>query len=132
MVNYENDYIYGEKQEQKVFKIIEDSFELDSPLQKGTRYSKYDYYNNEINFELKSRKNQYNTYPTTMITMNKTSTDKELILVFNFTDGVYCIQYDSGIFSEFEVKPFSRAGIKTDEKPHYFIPVNKLEILHRW
>ena len=132
MVNYENDYKYGEEQEKKLFKIIEDGFEWDTPLKKGTRYSKFDYYTDDTNIELKSRKNKYKTYSTTMITMNKLSTWKELILVFNFIDGVYFIQYDNDTFRDFEIKHFSRAGLIGDEKQHVYIPIEKLELLHQW
>ena len=132
MVNFECDYIYGEQQEKKLFEIIQNGFEWNTPLKKGTRYSKYDYYNDDTNIELKSRKNTYNTYPTTMITLNKLSTDKELILIFNFIDGVYFIQYDNETFRGFEVKEFSRANLRGDEKKHIYIPIKKLELLHQW
>jgi hypothetical protein len=132
MVNFECDYIYGEQQENKLYEIIKNGFEWSTPLQKGTRYSKYDYYNDDTNIELKSRKNKYKTYPTTMLTLNKLSTDKELLLLFNFIDGVYFIQYDKDMFSKFEVKDFSRANLRGDEKKHIYIPITKLELLHQW
>jgi hypothetical protein len=61
MVNYENDYEYGEEQEQKVFKILEEGFEWDTPLKKGTRYSKYDYpsYNHQQNLQNRLNQNLY-------------------------------------------------------------------------
>jgi hypothetical protein len=69
-----------------------------------------------------------------MITRNKiTDTTKEqLILLFNFTDGLYFIQYDEELFSKFTVTNFSRADIQEDEKAHVYIPIEHLELIKTW
>jgi hypothetical protein len=134
MVNYEQDYRWGEEQEKKVYPIIKDTFEGIDNLIKGNRFSTYDYWTEDTDFELKSRKNKYKAYPTTMITRNKiTDTTKEqLILLFNFTDGLYFIQYDEELFSKFTVTNFSRADRQDDEKAHVYIPIEHLELIKKW
>ena len=71
------------EQEDIILPLIEQYFD-DNITQTQNQYDKYDFTSNFYNFELKSRKNKFNTYPTTMITKNKlTKTDKQLILLFN-------------------------------------------------
>lgn len=124
MVNYEFDYQYGSKSETEVKPILEKIF---GELQTGDRYSKYDFSNERYSIELKTRKNKYDTYPTTMITKNKIVDDsKKLILAFKFTDGLYYIEYDKQLFDKFNTRMFSRAYQKWDEKPHIYIPIEYL------
>jgi hypothetical protein len=133
MVNYESDYIWAEEQEKIVYPIVKEYFEDVENLKKGNRYSPYDYWTDDIDFELKSRKNRYNQYPSTMITKNKiTGTDKALILLFNFTDGLYFIQYNQELFSNFKINNFSRANVGWDEKEHVYIPIEHLELIKTW
>jgi len=64
-----------------------------------------------------------------MITENKICGDKKIILLFNFTDALYYIEYNEEQFSHYERKQFSRAGYKWDEKTHLFIPINDLKFI---
>jgi hypothetical protein len=137
MVNYENDYLWGEAQQRKIFPILEKKWK---GLRQQPRYAKYDAVSDEINMEIKSRKNlKWNSYPTTLLTMNKISdTTKTNIFVFNFVfdmqrdmSEIFYIEYDAEKFSRYEKKMFSRANIKSDEKEYVYIPVADLTFLHR-
>jgi len=137
MVNYENDYLWGEAQQRKIFPVLGNKWK---GLRQQSRYAKYDALSNEINMEIKSRKNlKWNTYPTTLLTMNKISdTSKTNIFVFNFVfdmekdmSEIYYIEYDEEKFSKYGRKMFSRANIKSDEKEYVYIPVEDLIFLHR-
>ena len=129
MVNYESDYLWGEKQQKRIFPILEKKWEGIVPQK---RYAKYDAVSESVNIEIKSRKNRWNSYPTTMLTMNKISDlTKTNIFVFNFVDSIYYIEYDPDRFSKYTKTMFSRAEIESDEKEYVFIPVEDLTLLHR-
>ena len=140
MVNYENDYLWGEKQQKRIFPILEKKWE--GIVAQG-RYAKYDAVSETVNIEIKSRKNRYNAYPTTMLTMNKISDlSKTNIFVFNFVaeptvphlprdHSIYYIEYDPDRFSKYTKTMFSRAEIESDEKEYVFIPIEDLTLLHR-
>lgn len=125
MVNYETDYLYGLRSETEIKAVLEKHF---GRLNTSDRYCPYDFYNDTYIIELKTRKCAYDTYPTTMITSNKLcmAPNKKLILCFKFTDGIYYIEYNESLFSNFERKMFSRAKLKWDEKPHAYIPIQYL------
>ena len=137
MVNYEFDYLWGEQQQNKIQPILETKW---GTLRKTTRYAKYDLVSELINMEIKSRKNlRCNSYPTTMLTMNKISdTSKTNIFIFNFVfdmrrnkSEIYYIEYDEEKFNNYEKKAFSRASQSWDEKEYVYIPVCDLIFLHR-
>jgi len=132
MVNYENDYIWGEQQQKKIFPILEAKWE---GLRPQGRYAKYDAINETTNIEIKSRKNAYSAYPTTLLTMNKISdTSKTNIFVFNFVKNdkneIYYIEYDKEKFEPYERRMFSRANYAADEKEYIYIPIEDLILLH--
>ena len=128
MVHWKKSYQFGKKQEVIVLPIIREFF--DDPTIRPTegRYCKYDFESENVNFELKSRTNEFNKYPTTMITCNKLSVvdSKRLILLFSFTDCISYIEYNEGLFKSFETRKFSRAGLDWDEKEHIYIPIESL------
>ena len=137
MVNYEDDYLWGEAQQRRIFPTLEKKWK---GLRPQSRYAKYDAISDEVNMEIKSRKNlKWNSYPTTLLTMNKISdTSKPNIFIFNFVfdmtrnkSEIYYIEYDEEKFSKYERKMFSRAQIKSDEKDYVYIPVEDLIFLHK-
>ena len=68
-----------------------------------------------------------------MITSNKLkNTDRQLILLFGFTDGLYYIKYDPLIFDTFEKKKFKRAGVCTDALEHAYIPIGDLKLIKKY
>jgi len=129
MVHFENSFQYGIQEEKEVLPIIKEFFKRDIK-QSTDKWSKYDFFDDETIYELKSRTNALNKYPDTMITANKiVNDDKKQILLFNFTDCLAYIEYDSELFSTYLKKKFSRAQIKADEKEHIFIPIQDLKII---
>jgi hypothetical protein len=127
---YPKDYDFGIQQEIKILPILREKFGQ-TIVPKEDRFSRYDYYNEQAIFELKSRTNAKNKYPTTLLTCNKVveGIDKDKYFLFNFTDQLCFIKYDSELFSTFEKKPFSRNFRKEDEKDYFYIPINFLETI---
>ena len=126
MVHFENSYQFGKKAEKEIIPILTDFFKRE--IKEYTeRFSKFDFYDEIYNYELKTRTNSYKRFPTTMITENKIAGEKKQIFIFNFTDGIYYIEYDKELFDTFEKQQFSRAGIKSDEKSHIYIDINYLK-----
>jgi hypothetical protein len=125
MVHFNNSYKFGKQEELKVLPLICEYFKREIS-QYPNQYDKYDFFDSEHQYELKSRTNTKMKYPTTMITLNKMSDDKPLILLFNYTDRLCFIQYDKEKFSKYFIQNHSRAGLKEDEKEHIYIPIEDL------
>ncbi|AIF72173.1 MAG: hypothetical protein QLV_07 [Qinghai Lake virophage] len=136
MVNYENDYIWGEYQQRKIFPILETKW---LNLEEQARNSKYDFISENVNMEIKSRTNAYNKYPTTLLTCNKVhDLSKTNIFVFNFVydmendlSDIYYIEYDEAKFSKYTKQKFSRANQTWDEKDYYYIPITDLIFFYK-
>ena len=133
MVNWESSYIYGKRKEEVVLNIIREYFGKEIKRSSKGRFAKYDYFDDETYYELKSRTNTKNCYPTTMITQNKVeSCDKDLKLLFNFRDCLAYIKYDEEQFKHYNTEQFSRLGADWDEKPHLYIPVDHLTVIQSY
>lgn len=128
MVHWTNSFKYGIEQQKIVLPIIQNYFNRNI-IEHIEQYSKYDFSDEIYNYELKSRTNNLNKYPTTMITLNKIDKSKPLILLFKFTDKLTYIEYDETLFNTFEVKQFSRAKKEWDEKNHIYIPIKYLKVI---
>lgn len=122
--HFPNSYIFGKKHETIVLPIISKHFQKEIKQYKE-QYSKFDFFDDEYDYELKSRTNKYKAYPTTMITANKVSGNKKKIFLFYFTDGLYFIEYNKEIFDNYEIKMVSRSGLEAP-KPHFLIPIEEL------
>jgi hypothetical protein len=127
-MHWTNSFKYGIEQQKIVLPIIQNYFNREI-IEHTEQYSKYDFSDDKYNYELKSRTNNLNKFPTTMITLNKIDKSKPLILLFKFTDKLTYIEYDETLFNTFEVKKFSRANLKYDEKLHIYIPIEHLKII---
>lgn len=89
------------------------------------RYGKYDFVCDNYKYELKSRNNELNKYPTTMIAVDKL--DKNVILLFKFTDDKLAfIEYNEEQFKSYEKKLFTKYTIP---KEHIYIPIKDLTIM---
>ena len=123
---YPNDYKFGDIQEEIILPIIQSFFgtNINRSLD---QYSKFDFFDDDCYYELKSRTNNVSKYPTTMITADKINDDKKTIFIFNFTDGIFYIEYNKEQFDTYEQRLFSRACISWNEKLHYFIPISDLK-----
>lgn len=67
------------------------------------KYCKYDFYDDNCIYELKTRTNKYEDYPTTIIAEDKIliDNDKKQKFVFKFSDGsVYYITYKEKRFNK--------------------------------
>lgn len=134
MVHWKNSYAYGKAQEARIHPVIKAFFGKEIIPTVG-QYAKYDFYDNDTNYEVKSRTNNYSKYPTTMITWNKCcecDKGKDLILLFNFTDALYYIKFDEELFKLYQKEMFSRANIADDEKEHIYIPISHLNLIQNW
>ena len=92
-----NAYTFGRLQENKLKPILEKYFDtiLEMPID---RFSRYDYFDDKREIELKSRKiasDRYNTYHLSKgkIDYAKTS-NKEFFIVLNFTDKIMVCNYN--------------------------------------
>jgi len=97
--------------------------ELNTEINKySNQFEIFDYYNDDLEIELKSRRVKHNQYPSTMIGVNKyikgkkyIKNGKKVYFFFNFTDGLYVYElkensnleiktggrYDTGIFKDY-------------------------------
>lgn len=124
--SYSEDYKYGKKKENEILKKIRDYFNDDIEPTEG-RYEKSDYKGIIKHYELKSRLNNYSKYPTTIFDVEKCR--KDLIILINFLDGLYYIEYNEEEFNNFERAKFKRPDRidHTDrEKEIFYIPIDKL------
>lgn len=128
MVHWTNSFKFGIEQQKIVLPIIQNYFNREI-IEHTEQYSKYDFSDEIYNYELKSRTNNLNKFPTTMITLNKIDKSKPLIFLFKFTDKLTYIEYDETLFNTFEVKKFSRAQKNWDMKNHIYIPIEHLKII---
>ncbi len=96
-------------------------------------YSRYDFYDTENLYELKTRNNYLNTFSTTLIAEDKIiDTPKSQYFVFSYTDAIAYIKYDKDVFKTFEVKPFcrdKRMDCTDNLKNYIYIPRNALVII---
>lgn len=131
-MSYQQDYLFGKKEENKILPIITSYFN-EEILINNERYSTFDFESDSTIYELKSRHVNHKTYPTTIIAKDKIKEqDKKYIFLFNFKDGLYYIEYDNVLFNQFELKPFKRNDrIDKIEKPkeYYFIPIEYLKLI---
>jgi hypothetical protein len=103
-------------------------------IQRATdKFSPYDGFSETAKYEIKSRRTRYNQYPTTIIGVNKLKTEFEkLIFCFNFTDGLYYIEYDENKFKNYtitDIKAIRGYGRETST-PHFHIPIRDLKIIN--
>ena len=125
---FQRDYQYGLKNQKELLPKLE-AFFKDNMIATESTFAKYDYGGTTTDYELKSRNNMLNTYPTTCIAQDKIQTsDRKQIFIFHFLDGTYYIPYDKETFSTFEVKQFRRfrTGVNDKLKDYVYIPIESL------
>ena len=89
------------------------------------------FYNDDIYIELKSRRNTYQKYNTTIIGSNKIdyvkTLNKKCYYVFCYLDGLYYIEY-SNIFDSFDLcEEYIYRDGKKELKTNYHIPIECLK-----
>jgi len=96
------------------------------------KLSPFDYECDTHFYELKTRTNTLNKYPTTMIGINKIEAKKDIILIFKYTDCLTYINYNKELFDTFEIKPFDRNVKEKNKKDYIYIPVQYLKIIENY
>ena len=125
----QQDLLMGELNEDYIKDVICCHFKLQN-ITKTTLSHPMDFYHNEIFFEVKSRRNTYNKYDTTMIGYNKIqwikdNNIKDVYFVFVFTDGDYYYKYNPEDKFETTIGGRWDRG-KLENKLYYYIPIDKL------
>ena len=128
MRTFEEDLKLGKESENEILPIMKEYFKDDMKFVKYA-FSTYDFKGKINKYELKTRTNMYNTFPTTLIPESKIFYNKNIVFLFKFIDGLYYIKYDKKLFDTFDLQPFKRnerADIVDIEKPYFFIPISNL------
>ena len=128
-----NDYDFGITNEKCLLDLLKEKF--DNTLEKTHRTCVWDFEGNDYIMELKTRRNAYDKYPTTLIPQNKITkmmeNNKKKYLVFKFTDGVYgCPLNDTTItdFNQHQKGGRADRGFCEYKKNGYcYIPIDKLD-----
>jgi hypothetical protein len=126
---YKQELQTGLKNQEIVLPIINKYFNRIINNTKG-QYNRYDYEDELYKYELKSRTNKYDLYPTTLIGLDKV--DNNTIFLFYFTDGLYYIEYNKELFDTFDIKDFvrnQRYGKVDKPKKYIYIPIDKLKLI---
>lgn len=131
MPTNEEEYAYGLAQEHEL-KPFFDLF-FGKNLTETEKWDPFDFVGENIKIELKSRRNTYSKYPTTIVGMYKINTICDLpspiehYFVFNFTDGVYYWKYNKDEFDNMKqitIKRRDRPGSKGSK--YLSIPIGSL------
>jgi hypothetical protein len=122
------DYNFGREQEIVLLPRLNEFFKDDIKPTKD-KFHKYDYEGNKYVYEMKSRTCKMEQYSTTLLPADKVIKTKKQIFLFNFTDGLYYIEYDEEVWKDIEVASFRRfrIGVNDLEKPYYHIPTTLLK-----
>ena len=130
--SFKNDLKMGLDKELEVVDILKLNWDDEVNIQNTKDLYNDDYYiydfeaNSGTSWELKSRRCNKHTYPTTIVPVSKVrQTDKKQVFVFNFKDACCSLDYDKELWDTFEIKDVEtyRYGKIDRPKPHYHIPV---------
>jgi hypothetical protein len=131
MKTYKTDYEIGVKSEDLLYEPLKEFFKTDLKRTKY-KFSKYDFYDKEHTYELKTRDCKLHSYTTTLITEDKIiPTNKKQIFIFNFDDAIAFIEYDEEAFKKYNVDLYRRNKRDCDDKykNHIYIDVKDLTII---
>ena len=128
MTQFKIDEDFGKEQENKAGDYIQSYFKQ-TTLKKLSRFNKFDFEGDTAFFEVKTRRNDYNKYPSTMIGYNKflacKKCEKDVYFIFQYLDGNYYYKYSND--ESFEIKKGGRYDRGKIESNYYcFIPIEKL------
>jgi hypothetical protein len=130
---YNVSYKQGLKHEISVLPIIQTHFGRSITSIKGT-FAQHDYECPEYTYELKSRTNNKDKYPDTVIGLDKfRNLSKPLIVLFSFNDCLCYIEYVESKFASYKTSVFGRndRGYK-EAKVHVHIPISDLIKIQEW
>lgn len=122
------DYYFGRQQEIVLLPRLNEFFK-DDIKPTTDKFHKYDFEGSKYIYELKSRNCTMEQYPTTLLPADKVIKTKKQIFLFNFTNGLYYIEYDEEAWKDIAVLSFRRFrfGVNDLEKPYYHIPTTLLK-----
>jgi hypothetical protein len=134
MRSFAADYQIGTAAESALLPVFNTFFK--TTFQPTGKYDPMDYTSPTHEIELKTRTNKYRQYPTTMLPYSKIrhaqSSPRTTIFAFNFTDGLYYIEYEPTLFSSFLTNEFQRDDRQDhrDRNQEYiYIPIGNLSRL---
>jgi hypothetical protein len=129
MEKFNKDYEFGKLSEDALYSKLSEYWE-DNIKKSKDKFSKYDYAGDRYYYELKTRTNFYETYPTTLIAKDKVIIDceKKQRFLFKFYDGLYYITYGKNKFKKYRCDIFGRTDRGFDKpKLYYYIPIEDLK-----
>ena len=131
---FSDDLNLGYKSEDELLPILNNFFSDEFVNTKelyGDKYFNYDFEGKTsgMRVELKSRRNRFDDYPTTLMPVHK-CVSMDLcpnLFVFNFSDGLYYTEWNTNRFNMYEKKMIlcKRKG-RTDYREHYMVPIADL------
>jgi len=126
---FNQDLNFGFQKEDDLFSTIKNKY--GENICKTAKNCRVDYENEDVLIELKSRRNTYSKYPTTMISKGKIDymlkSGRRSICLFNFIDGLYNIEITPEIISQFELREGGRWDRGCPElNQYYYIPIEIL------
>ena len=132
---FKEDYSKGLEAQKKLLPILQDFFKDETIKETTNNFCSHDYIGFNKKLELKSRFIKHNQYPTAMIGYNKlptTETEEKFIIIYNYQDGIYYIEYNKEQFNKYDKNFFQRTGrtdkIDTSNKVVY-IPYQDLKLI---
>ena len=132
MPSYNQDYHYGKSKEPFVINHLAKYFKQ-TIVPNSNRFALFDAESETTLYEIKSRRCCKNTYPTTIVPLNKlcVKTNKKICFVFYFCDEICYIHYNKDLFDTFETRmiTYFRSGIDNVGVNHICIPVELLKPL---
>ena len=128
---YPEDNRRGLIEQTKLLPVIKDFFKKDI-IEIENKKSPFDYECNECFYELKTRTNTKNKYPTTLIGKNKIEGNKKTIFLFKYIDCLTYIEYNKDLFDKFEIKKFDRNVKETNKKEYVYIPIEHLTTIETY
>jgi hypothetical protein len=128
---YPKDYASGIIEQKNLLPKLKEYFKKDI-VEIDNKLSPFDYECSKYYYELKTRTNTLNKYPTTMIGRNKIGGSKKTKLIFKFTDCLTYIKYNKELFDTFEIKNFDRNSKEPNKKDYIYIPIEHLIIIEKY
>ncbi len=130
--SFQNDLKFGLDKEQSVLEKLRLVFNDPTIEKTAGKFCSWDFESKGTGckWELKSRRNTKDKYPTTIIPVHK-GKDGDIYFCFGFTDGLYYIKYDRERFSKYNVRTIKiyRTGKYDPPTDHYEIPVGDLTLI---
>ena len=99
-IQYQQDLEFGHTEEVRIKEMLSEYF---GELKTLDKYNPFDFENDDYLIELKSRRIPHDRYDTAMVNYSKilktANSKKRRMVVFNYSDGIYCWEIDSDEYS---------------------------------